>query len=302
MSLSQPNGARTRQLFGTDGVRGVANVEPMTSETALRLGRAVAHVLQERPPAPPQDRHRQGHAPLRLHARDRDGIGHLLDGRRRAAGRPDADARHRLPHAQPARRRRRRHLRIAQPVSGQRHQVLLERRASSSPTRSSSRSSAWCSTTSIDHLRPTAERHRQGLPHRRRARPLQRLREEHLPARADARRPARRRRLRQRRRATASRPRCSRSSAPTVIPIGVRARRREHQPRLRRDLARRARSARCIEQRAHVGVALDGDADRCHPGRRVRRGRRRRRAPGDRRASSCAGAGQARASARSSPP
>jgi phosphoglucosamine mutase len=33
-----------RKLFGTDGVRGVANVEPMTSETALRLGRALAHV------------------------------------------------------------------------------------------------------------------------------------------------------------------------------------------------------------------------------------------------------------------
>ncbi len=38
--------ARTRQLFGTDGVRGVANVEPMTSETALRLGRAVAYVFK----------------------------------------------------------------------------------------------------------------------------------------------------------------------------------------------------------------------------------------------------------------
>ncbi len=43
MSQSQ---SRTRQLFGTDGVRGVANVEPMTSETALRLGRAVAHVFR----------------------------------------------------------------------------------------------------------------------------------------------------------------------------------------------------------------------------------------------------------------
>src|SRR5438093_9680724 len=35
-----------RRLFGTDGVRGVANVEPMTSETALRLGRAVAYVFR----------------------------------------------------------------------------------------------------------------------------------------------------------------------------------------------------------------------------------------------------------------
>src|SRR3989304_2141226 len=41
---------RKRQLFGTDGVRGVANLEPMTSEMALKLGRAVARVLRE--PAP----------------------------------------------------------------------------------------------------------------------------------------------------------------------------------------------------------------------------------------------------------
>jgi phosphoglucosamine mutase len=34
--------AYTRKLFGTDGIRGIANDEPMTSETALRLGRAVA--------------------------------------------------------------------------------------------------------------------------------------------------------------------------------------------------------------------------------------------------------------------
>ncbi|MFQ5682232.1 MAG: phosphoglucosamine mutase [Candidatus Binatia bacterium] len=36
-----------RHLFGTDGVRGVANLEPMTSEMALKLGRAVADVLHE---------------------------------------------------------------------------------------------------------------------------------------------------------------------------------------------------------------------------------------------------------------
>jgi phosphoglucosamine mutase len=30
------------RLFGTDGIRGVANAEPMTAETALRIGRAVA--------------------------------------------------------------------------------------------------------------------------------------------------------------------------------------------------------------------------------------------------------------------
>ena len=37
-----------RKLFGTDGVRGVANLEPMTSETAMKLGRAVAHMFKRR--------------------------------------------------------------------------------------------------------------------------------------------------------------------------------------------------------------------------------------------------------------
>ena len=34
-----------RKLFGTDGIRGVANIEPVTAETALKLGRAAAHVI-----------------------------------------------------------------------------------------------------------------------------------------------------------------------------------------------------------------------------------------------------------------
>ncbi len=36
-----------KKLFGTDGVRGVANVEPVTAETALKLGRAAAHVITQ---------------------------------------------------------------------------------------------------------------------------------------------------------------------------------------------------------------------------------------------------------------
>ncbi|MCA9542369.1 MAG: phosphoglucosamine mutase, partial [Myxococcales bacterium] len=35
-----------RQLFGTDGVRGVANRHPMTAELALRLGRAIGYRLR----------------------------------------------------------------------------------------------------------------------------------------------------------------------------------------------------------------------------------------------------------------
>ncbi len=34
-----------RHLFGTDGIRGLTNVEPMTPETAMRLGRAIAYVF-----------------------------------------------------------------------------------------------------------------------------------------------------------------------------------------------------------------------------------------------------------------
>ncbi len=36
-----------KRIFGTDGVRGVANVEPVTAETALKLGRAAAHVIAQ---------------------------------------------------------------------------------------------------------------------------------------------------------------------------------------------------------------------------------------------------------------
>jgi phosphoglucosamine mutase len=39
-----------KKLFGTDGVRGTANIEPVTAETALKLGRAAAHVFKSRQP------------------------------------------------------------------------------------------------------------------------------------------------------------------------------------------------------------------------------------------------------------
>lgn len=40
---------RQNRLFGTDGVRGVANLEPMTAETALQLGRAIAYLASVQP-------------------------------------------------------------------------------------------------------------------------------------------------------------------------------------------------------------------------------------------------------------
>ncbi len=54
LSVYEPSEARFNQrvtqrnkLFGTDGVRGIANVEPVTAETALKLGRAAAHVFTQ---------------------------------------------------------------------------------------------------------------------------------------------------------------------------------------------------------------------------------------------------------------
>ena len=35
-----------KKLFGTDGIRGLANTEPMTCETVMKIGRAAAFVFK----------------------------------------------------------------------------------------------------------------------------------------------------------------------------------------------------------------------------------------------------------------
>ena len=35
------------RLFGTDGIRGLANIHPMTAEMALKVGRAAGRVFQK---------------------------------------------------------------------------------------------------------------------------------------------------------------------------------------------------------------------------------------------------------------
>lgn len=40
------NERMSRKLFGTDGVRGIANVEPMTTETAMKIGRGTAYLFK----------------------------------------------------------------------------------------------------------------------------------------------------------------------------------------------------------------------------------------------------------------
>jgi phosphoglucosamine mutase len=49
-----------RELFGTDGIRGIANERPMTASMAVRLGKAVAYHFREHPPEnrPPDHRTR----------------------------------------------------------------------------------------------------------------------------------------------------------------------------------------------------------------------------------------------------
>lgn len=37
-----------RRLFGTDGIRGVANIEPMTGEMAMKIGRAAAYIFKNK--------------------------------------------------------------------------------------------------------------------------------------------------------------------------------------------------------------------------------------------------------------
>ena len=47
MATAKNKPAAPRRIFGTDGVRGTANIEPVTAETALKLGRAAAHIFQQ---------------------------------------------------------------------------------------------------------------------------------------------------------------------------------------------------------------------------------------------------------------
>jgi phosphoglucosamine mutase len=46
-NVKNPTDPHRKRIFGTDGVRGVANIEPVTAETALKLGRAAAHIFTQ---------------------------------------------------------------------------------------------------------------------------------------------------------------------------------------------------------------------------------------------------------------
>src|SRR5215471_12162112 len=46
MQVAAKQESEAQRLFGTDGVRGVANVYPMTAEVAMQLGRALAYLIR----------------------------------------------------------------------------------------------------------------------------------------------------------------------------------------------------------------------------------------------------------------
>ncbi len=59
------------RIFGTDGVRGIANQPPMTSETAMAIGRATAYTLFEK--------RRPGHTPRVVIGKDTRLSGYMLE-------------------------------------------------------------------------------------------------------------------------------------------------------------------------------------------------------------------------------
>ncbi len=56
------------RLFGTDGIRGVANVHPMTAEMAMKVGRAIAYISRKK-----------GHTPRILIGKDTRLSGYMLE-------------------------------------------------------------------------------------------------------------------------------------------------------------------------------------------------------------------------------
>jgi phosphoglucosamine mutase len=75
MNPSPTKSTPARRIFGTDGVRGVANIEPVTAETALKLGRAAAHVIMQLT----ADRTRTGHKPTIVIGKDTRLSGYMLE-------------------------------------------------------------------------------------------------------------------------------------------------------------------------------------------------------------------------------
>ena len=106
------------RLFGTDGIRGVANVD-LRPSLAFSLGRATAHLVVG---AGRLARRGAGHPAFGRHVRGRDHRRRDEHGRRRPPGRDRAHAGPRVPRRRPRVRGRDHGLGVAQPGRGQRAQ------------------------------------------------------------------------------------------------------------------------------------------------------------------------------------
>ena len=145
-----------RKLFGTDGVRGVANVHPMTTEIAMQIGRAIAFLVK--------NGDRRHHIVI---GKDTRLSGYMLENAL-AAGicsmgvdvllvGPAAHPGHRLHHHLHARRRRGGDLRLPQSLSGQRHQDLLRRRLQAAGRSMEAEIEELIFSQKMEALRPVAE-------------------------------------------------------------------------------------------------------------------------------------------------
>ena len=232
--------AMTRKLFGTDGIRGTANSEPMTPETALKVAMAVGECF-----------HNGAHKHLVVIGKDTRLSGYMLEPALTAGFiTMGMDVVLVGPLPTPAIAMLTRSLRadIGVVISASHNPfddngIKLFGRDGYKLSDEIERKIEALSGQGAEPPRRTGRtRPRQAA--RRRRRPLYRIRQAELPARAAARRAARRRRLRPWRRLQ--------GRADGVLGIGRRgvldrrlARRAQHQPRLRRAVARGRCSARC---------------------------------------------------------
>ena len=229
--------AADRRLFGTDGIRGVANVD-LRPPLAYALGRATAQRLAARRRAAAR---RPGHAPLRRHARGRHRRRRDVDGRRRPSRSASARRRRSRSSTAAGRLRRGHHgLGLAQPGRRQRPQGARRQRPEARR-----RGRGGARGADLARRRAARPDQRRARPRRRRRRGCSTTTSPHRTALA--------------RRIDASELRivvdCANGSGGVVAPQILRrhgrqrrghlrrARRQQHQPRLRRDGARGTRRA-----------------------------------------------------------
>ena len=248
----------TQNYFGTDGIRGTVGRRRSRPTSCCGWAMPSAGCCRRSEAHAPDGADRQGHAHLRLHDRVGARSRLRLGRRRRAAHRPAADARRRLPDARAAARPGRRHQRVAQPVSA-------TTASSSSRPRGEKLPDAW---EPRSRRRWTSRRSGSTRPALGKARRIDDARGRYIEFckstfRSDlslqghedrGRLRARRRLPRRARRLPRARRRGRRDR--------LQPERHQHQRRLRRHVARRRWSQAVREHGADFGIALDGDADR----------------------------------------